>query len=133
MDRVLGRLSSGTLRLMPDERGIGVECSIGAYSYAKDLIVAIERKDLRGMSFIFDVLDDQWETRDGIPHRTVTKADIYEVAFVFFPAYSQTSAGVRASFPIEGEKRAIDKALSMTGWRQEAESRQRTLDLLAQF
>jgi len=93
---VLGRLSAGTLKLLPDERGIAVECSIGGYSYAADLATAISRGDLRGMSFIFDVLEDRWENRDGVPHRTVTKADLYEVAFVFFPAYPATTAGMRS-------------------------------------
>jgi HK97 family phage prohead protease len=94
-ERVLGRLSSGTLRMKPADDGITVEVDAGDYTYARDLCVAIRRGDLRGMSFIFDVLEDNWETRDGVPHRTVTKADIYEVSFVYFPAYEQTDAGMR--------------------------------------
>jgi len=111
--RVLGRLSAGTLRLLPDEQGIGVEVDAGEYSYAKDLAVGISRGDLRGMSFVFDVTDDKWESRDGVPHRTVTKADLYEVAFVFFPAYPASEAGMRSavksflSFDLERRRRRL--------------------------
>lgn len=114
LNRLLGRLSANTLTLTPDERGIGVDCPVPAYSYAADLVVAIQRGDLRGMSFIFDVLDDKWEKRDGTPHRTVTKADLYEVSFVFFPAYTATEAGLRSvpwGLPADGEQRAIKSAL----------------------
>jgi HK97 family phage prohead protease len=109
MAKLLGRMTAGTLELSPDNRGIGVRVPIGDYTYAKDVETAIRRGDMRGMSFIFDVLDDKWESRDGVPHRTVTKADLYEVAFVFFPAYEQTSAGLRAVH-LEGEKRARQRA-----------------------
>lgn len=107
--RILGRVSANTLQLTPDARGIGVTVPAGEYSYAKDLATAIGRGDLRGMSFIFDVQDDAWETRDGIPHRTVKRADLYEVAFVFFPAYPETSAGMRLALPVGGEKRALGR------------------------
>lgn len=95
--KIIGRESAGTLVITPDERGLSVEVPVSAYTYAADLAEAIRRGDLRGMSFIFDVVDDKWESRDGVPHRTVTKADIYEVSFVHFPAYPQTEAGFRAA------------------------------------
>ena len=133
MDRLLGRQSAGTLKLIPDEKGIAVECSRGEYSYAADLVEAIRRNDLRGMSFIFDVLDQTEEMRDGRPHRTVTKADLYEVSFVFFPAYPQTEAGVRAALPSEGQRRALDRLQKLFAWRDESQARRRTLELLAKF
>jgi HK97 family phage prohead protease len=112
MNRLLGRQSAGTLLLKPDERGIDVEVPIPDYSYAKDLALAIQRRDLTGMSFIFDVLDDDWSMKDGKRHRTVKKADLYEVAFVFFPAYPETEAGMRnipRAYPVAGEQRAMSR------------------------
>jgi uncharacterized protein len=97
MNRVLGRLSAKTLVLKPDSEGITVDCSIGDYSYARDLATALQRGDLRGMSFIFDVLEDQWSYSGDTPLRRVKQADLYEVAFVFFPAYSETAAGMRSA------------------------------------
>lgn len=112
MNRLLGRQSAGTLILKPDERGIEVEVPIPEYSYAKDLTLAIQRRDLTGMSFIFDVLDDDWSMKDGKRHRVVKKADLYEVAFVFFPAYPETEAGLRSvprAYPVAGEQRALSR------------------------
>lgn len=133
IDRLLGRQSAGTLKLIPDEKGIAVECSRGNYSYAADLVEAIARKDLRGMSFIFDVIDCTEEMREGRPHRIVTKADLYEVSFVFFPAYPETEAGVRSALPSEGQQRALKRARALFAWREESEARRRTLELLAKF
>lgn len=127
-NRVLGRVSANTLKLVLDERGIGVECPLPGYSYAADLALAIQRGDLRGMSFIFDVIDDSWETRDGFKHRVVTEADLYEVAFVFFPAYPETSAGLRMAFPVAGEERAVEKAKRLD-WKEEYERCRRRLRL----
>jgi HK97 family phage prohead protease len=112
-ERLLGRTSAGTLTISPGKDGIDVSVPVADYSYARDLAVAIGRGDLRGMSFIFDVVDDAWETRDGVPHRTVRKADIYEVSWVYFPAYPQTDAGARGvpvALPVAGEQRAVTKA-----------------------
>jgi hypothetical protein len=127
-NRLLGRLSANTLTLLPDARGIGVECPIAGYSYAADLIIAIQRKDLRGMSFIFDVIDDKWEKRAGVSHRTVLKADLYEVSFVFSPAYQETSAGIRTAFPVAGEQRAIERAKGVD-WQEELDRYRRRLRL----
>ena len=93
--KLLGRESAGTLTLKPDSRGIGVEVKQADYSFAKDLTVALQRADVSGMSFIFDVHEDRWEHGNGVALRTVTKADLYEVSFVYFPAYPQTTAGLR--------------------------------------
>lgn len=112
-DKILGRSSAKTLRLKPSETGIDVEVDQSEYSYARDLAVAIDRGDISGMSFIFDVTRDMWGREDDVPLRTVVIADIYEVAFVHFPAYAVTSAGMRATpvaWPIAGEQRAIAAA-----------------------
>ena len=92
---LLGRESAGTLRVSPDATGISVDCAHSGYSYGDDLAAALRAGDLRGMSFVFDVTGDQWEYRDNVPLRTVTEADIWEVSFVWYPAYSVTTAGLR--------------------------------------
>lgn len=121
-NKLLGRQSAGTLKLIPDERGIAVEVPAPPYSWAADLTASIQRGDLRGMSFIFDVLTDKWETKEGVPHRSVVKADLYEVSFVYFPAYSATEAGVRTAYPVAGEQRAIEACES---WNRLERCRQR--------
>ena len=108
--KLLGRQSANTLKLTPDERGILAEVPYADYSYARDLALAIKRGDLSGMSFIFDVLDDDWSMKDGKRHRVVRQADLYEVSFVFDPAYPATDADMRSiptAIPVAGEKRAL--------------------------
>lgn len=112
-NKILGRSVSGTLKINSNAAGIDVEVTRGDQSYARDLAVSITRGDMRGMSFIFDVREDSWTNDDGTPQRTVIKADIYEVSFVFMPAYEQTEAhlrGVPLALGTSGETRAIDAA-----------------------
>lgn len=130
---LLGRESAGTLRVNKDPEGLTVEIPLPDYTYARDLATAIKRGDMRGMSFIFDVTEDKWESRDGVPHRTVTKAEIYEVSYVYFPAYPDgTAVGMRGAplaLPIEGEKRALERMYQCLVAPKLA-ARRRVLDLL---
>ena len=95
-DRLLGRTHAGTLKIEEDDRGLTVSVPQPDTSYARDLAVSIKRGDIRGMSFVFDVVDDDWKTADGVRSRDVIKAKIFEVSFVIFPAYPQTEADLRA-------------------------------------
>jgi HK97 family phage prohead protease len=91
---LLGRQSAGTLRLLPSRDGIDVEVDRPPYSYAQDLAAQIQRGDLRGMSFIFEVSRDQWTNGEGLLNRTVLEAELYEVSFVFQPAYPESDVGL---------------------------------------
>jgi uncharacterized protein len=112
--RILGRSSAGTLRMNPTTEGVDCEVDQADYTYARDLAVAISRGDISGMSFIFDVTEDSWsKDPDGIPLRTVTQADIFEVSFVHFPAYLDTDCDLRSAplaLPVAGEARAVAAA-----------------------
>lgn len=133
-NKVLGRVSAGTLKLDPRSDGIAVEVPAADYSYAKDLGIAIGRGDLRGMSFIFDVPPDgdQWSRGEQLPRRTVTKAKLYEVSFVYFPAYEQTSVGLRG-IPVATPV-AVEEEIKGRMWdalyRAELELRRKRLELL---
>jgi hypothetical protein len=49
------------------------------------------------MSFRFRVLDDNWtRSRDGVAERTIREVELFEVGPVVFPAYAQTTVGVRS-------------------------------------
>jgi HK97 family phage prohead protease len=106
--KLLARTSSGTLKLTETEQGVDVALPMPDVSYARDLIELINRGDVTGMSFIFDGLEDTWARgSDGVPERTVVKAEIYEVSFVGQPAYPATIAGLRSiphGVPIEIEQ-----------------------------
>jgi|GEM_PF-1375573 len=98
-DWILGRISSGTLRVGEDEKGAFYEADIPLEAqWAKDAVVSLKRGDVRENSFVFASRpeDEKWEEKDGILHRTVLKASIREMGPQAFPAYPQTNAEVRS-------------------------------------
>jgi hypothetical protein len=96
--RVIGRLSSGTLRLKEDATGLAVEIDLPDTSDGRDLAVLLERGDISGMSFGFRVAPggDKWDESGDIPARTIHKLELKEVSAVAFPAYDDTSIALRS-------------------------------------
>lgn len=93
--QVLGRTTSGTLRLSEDENGVLAE--IDAPSWAGNYVETVRRGDVRGMSFGFRVLKDSvTETDDGTLIRTLEDLEVMEVSPVAMPAYPSTSVDARA-------------------------------------
>ena len=77
----------------------------------RDMVIApIERGDVTGSSFMFDVAEDgdEWEMgADGIYMRTVHKIEVvYEMGPVSMPAYLQSSTSL--------VKRSLDEVIAMT-------------------
>lgn len=94
---VLGRTKSGTLRLEEDERGLRIEIDLPDTQTARDLAASMERGDIDGMSFGFEVLRQTWdETTGDIPLRTVEEVRLHEVSVVTFPAYADTEVALRS-------------------------------------
>lgn len=94
---LLGRNKSGTLRLLDSATGLNIEDDLPNTSYALDLVAVMGRGDLTGMSFGFHVLEDCWEAdAQGRMIRTVTKADIFDVSAVTYPAYVDTKIALRS-------------------------------------
>jgi HK97 family phage prohead protease len=93
--KVIGRTRSGTLRLRKDSRGLHIEVEPDEeISYARDIMRAVARGDVSGMSFGFRALDDDWNYDEKTPVRTVTDMMVSEVSIVTFPAYRQTDVQV---------------------------------------
>jgi len=95
--KVLGRTRSGTLQLRKDKSGLQVVIEPDPeISYAKDIMRAVSRGDISGMSFGFRVLEDEWreDPDTGAPIRDVLDMRISEVSIVSFPAYEATSVQV---------------------------------------
>ncbi len=107
---VLGR-TPDTLVVVEDD--IGLRYEITPPSWAEKYIETIERGDVRGSSFIFRAVKEEWdETNPDTPIRTVVEADLIEVSPVTTPAYPQSSVGVRSAKEVfesrKKEKRAAD-------------------------
>lgn len=90
---LLGRRSSGTLRLKEDDEGLAFEVDLGQQSYARDLRESVERGDLTGMSFGF--LPGEYEfspAKDGRQIRTHTAvSELLDVSAVTYPAYREAN------------------------------------------
>lgn len=95
---VLGRTTSGTLKLEEDEIGLRVEIKLPNTRYANDLMLMMKRGDINQMSFGFSVGEggDKWYEEEGIYRREIIQVGrLYDVSVVTFPAYPQTIAQAR--------------------------------------
>jgi hypothetical protein len=93
------RSTNGTLKLSADDQGLFVDAQIGAYSWAKDLRLALERGDINQGSIALTVGDDSWEVNDSDEVlRTVLQAeDLYDVTVTAQGAFPQTNLAVAYS------------------------------------
>lgn len=97
-DKLLGRSTSGTLKLERDNNGLHYEIDPPDTMNGKEAMELISRGDIKGSSFIFELNDrgDKWDkTDDGIDVRTLIDIrKIHEVGPVINPAYLSTTTGV---------------------------------------
>jgi len=102
-NQVLGRVSSGTLRLNVDEVGLRYQIDLPDTQLGRDVATIIERGDVSGSSFAFAVNDKGSEvTRDGEQMvRTITDVSLFDVGPVTYPAYQATSTAKRNTEALE--------------------------------
>lgn len=94
---VLGRTTSGTLKLSVDKKGLRYEIEPPDTQTARELVELIRRGDVTGSSFSFLPKSTTWSRVDDtyvIERKDVT---LFDVGPVTFPAYASTEAGVRAA------------------------------------
>lgn len=96
VNRLLGRTSSGTLRLHEDDRGLRFEIDLP--DHANDIQEMVSRGDLNGASFTFRAKrgGDNWKG----DVREVTDAFLHELGPVVSPVYSATSLAMRSKLPL---------------------------------
>lgn len=103
---VLGRNKAGTLALKVDTRGLRATVTLPDTQAARDLVVSIDRGDITGGSFAFQVRDEKWGLGDdGEALRTVNDLRLFDVSPVTYPAYPDTngSASVRSLLGLSDE------------------------------
>ena len=95
---LLGRTSSGTLRLTTNARGLGFEVDMPDTTTGRDTVTEIRRKDITGCSFSFTTAEDDWKyLEDGRVERTIVKVDeLFDVGPVTYPAYPDTTVAARS-------------------------------------
>ena len=102
---IIGRTKNKTLELWEDDKGLGFNVKLPDTSYANDLRISIERKDITQNSFGFQTIQDEW-SQDGAK-RTLLEVKLFDISPVTFPAYTQTSVKLRSGIDL----REIDEAL----------------------
>ncbi len=96
-DYPLGSTKNSTLTLEEDAKGLRFDLVLPDTSWGKDAMESIRRGDTDGVSFGFRTKVDQWDESD--PKnivRTLVDVDLIEISPTPFPAYPQTSVGVRS-------------------------------------
>jgi len=108
-NRILGRTTSGTLRLEQDEKGLKFKVELDpANSEDKNLYASVKRGDVNECSFAFTVVkggqiwaDKQIEGTDGrgvddfYAMRTLTDVNLLDISAVTYPAYNDTNVNAR--------------------------------------
>lgn len=97
----LARTTSATLTLAVDNVGLAFRAKLDVENNpaARSLCSAVERGDLRGMSFSFTVELDEWQDLNTtMPTRRIKKIRrVYEISAVTYPAYEATDVKVARS------------------------------------
>ena len=105
---ILGRVSSGTLELKEDKKGLMMTVTPPDTQLVRDMVLSpIERGDITQQSFGFTVKSDEWKDIDGkVPVRTITEVgELFDVSPVTFPAYPDTAVALRS---LEGIKQDLE-------------------------
>lgn len=99
MHPLIGSIPIGSIRsIREDGHGLKVRARLSDNWLVEPVRDAIRDGAITGMSFRFRITKDgqRWERIDGMDVRTITDVELYEVGPVVWPAYEQTSVGVRS-------------------------------------
>ena len=102
------------MQLTTDNDGLGIRVTLDTEnnSEARALYSAVQRGDISGMSFMFDIRDEEWENLDS-DHPTRHIRDIstvVEVSAVTFPAYESTEINARSKEALDNARSAVETA-----------------------
>lgn len=93
--RILGRTSSGTLRVKEDKRGLHYQLTLPNTTDGRDVAELMARGDITGSSFSFRAIEVEWDqTESGYPLRRILEAHLAEVGPVIMPAYKDADAAL---------------------------------------
>lgn len=100
---LLGSYEAGTLRFRVHEQGVETEIDKANTTISKDCAEWVSRGEIKGQSFKFVILEDDWtyDENADILLRTIKKlGKIYDTSLVTRPAYPTTT--------VEGRSKEVD-------------------------
>jgi hypothetical protein len=105
--------ANSTMQMTVDDNGMNIRVNLDTENNtdAKALYSAVERGDISGMSFMFNVDSDKWDDVDSEhPTRHILAIKrVLEVSAVTFPAYEATSIQARGlSSALDSAKESLD-------------------------
>lgn len=107
--KLLGRTSSGTLKLSVDEIGLHFRCALPNTSVGRDAMELVQRGDLNQCSFGFTVEKDKWTKGESMMTRSINQiGSIFEISLVSIPAYDDTDVRV-ATRSMESATNELEK------------------------
>ena len=120
---LLGRVSSGTLRIGTDARGLFYEVDLPNTTYANDLAELMKRGDVNQSSFAFLIDADRWEQRDCKTYRIIEKVSrLLDVSPVAQPAYPDATSELKKRDLETETKEETETAAAETVASESAES-----------
>lgn len=105
---------NSTMHLYTDTEGMGFTASldVARNATAAELYSAVDRRDIDGMSFAFQVDDERWEGLETeYPTRYINRfSRIREISAVTFPAYDSSEINARSKSALESARAALESA-----------------------
>lgn len=114
-NQVLGRVTSGTMKLSKDDRGLIYRIDTPDTQVGRDVTTLIQRGDVTGSSFAFSVEKETWKIIDdkNLPDiRTIDRVKLYDVSPVTYPAYENTDVSARCGMTDSQAKEYYEQILS---------------------
>jgi hypothetical protein len=115
--RRLGRKSAGSLRLFDDATGLRVEIDVPNTTTGRDMAEEVRSGLVKGMSFGFRALRDEWDESGDEIIRTLHEVELFEVSAVGSPAYPDTSLAKRSLDAARAEREAPGEAAARSRLR----------------
>lgn len=107
---------NSTMQLSIDNDGMSIEVLLDTENNAeaRALYSAVQRGDITGMSFLFDVDAEEWDELDSEhPTRHVRSiSTVVEVSAVTFPAYESTEINARSKEALDNARQVVETARS---------------------
>lgn len=123
--------STPALELKDSKEGLQFTSPIPPTTYGNDLVVNLERENIKGASFSFTINEggEKYKVdKDGTMYRTITDAVLYEIGPVTNPAYEQTEVSLRS------KEHVLEKVKELTNENQQVVNRSNDeLDIINAF